>query len=210
MKGSVDKAAALPSGFTAGKDKIRYARPTAASSKTITLFVLCTAMQSAKILLPPSFVTKKKTILDQLSVPVSEYDDLSPKGSVDEGIRDLIDEINQIEGCVTTSSCSGRISVFLEGKKHTDSGRLADQVREGDESGGRETTAGVGGKGGGGRWLYVSHNELDISQHDDGEGLAKLLGMEGLHDGLASGAGIRFIHFKFEPMVGTQQVYLYG
>ena len=182
-------------------------------------------MQSSKTPLPQFFLAKKKIILDQLSVPVSEYDDLSPKGSVDEGIRDLIDEINQIGGCVTTSSCSGRVSVFLEGRRHADGEGPDDQVKEGgergneiatqdeaqgsgNESGVRETTAGVGGKGGGGRWLYVSHDEVDINQHEGAGGLAKLLGMEGLHDGLAYGAGMRFIHFKFEPMVSAQDATL--
>ena len=88
-------------------------------------------MRPFKSPLPQAFLAKKKTILDQLSVPVSEYDDLSPKGSIDVGIRDLIDEINQIEGCVTTSSCSGRASVFLEGKKRASDGLLDDQVKEG-------------------------------------------------------------------------------
>jgi tRNA wybutosine-synthesizing protein 3 len=167
-------------------------------------------MQSSKIPLPQSFIAKKKIILNQLSVPISEYDDLSPKGSVDEGIRDLIDEINRIEGCVTTSSCSGRVSVFLEGKKQVHGEELDGSLREGSESGVRETTAGVGGKGGGGRWLYVSHNEVDITQHDGAEGsLTSLLGMEQSHDGLRSGAGIRFIHFKFEPMVCAQYIKLH-
>jgi tRNA wybutosine-synthesizing protein 3 len=67
--------------------------------------------------LPPSFIRKKAKILSQLAVPAAEYDDLSPKGSIDDGIRDLIDEINACEAFVTTSSCAGRVSVFLEGQK---------------------------------------------------------------------------------------------
>lgn len=168
-------------------------------------------MQSSETPLPQSFIAKKKIILDQLSVPISEYDDLSPKGSVDEGIRDLIDEINQIEGCVTTSSCSGRVSVFLEGKKHAHE-ELDGSLKEGSEVRVRKTTAGVGGKGGGGRWLYVSHNEVNISQHEGAEGLTRLLGMEQSHHALKSGPGIRFIHFKFEPMVCAQCIkqYMFG
>lgn len=178
-------------------------------------------MQSSKNPLPQSFLAKKKSILDQLAVPISEYDDLSPKGSIDVGIRDLIDEINQIEGCVTTSSCSGRVSVFLEGKKQANTESSDDQLNDenGDgqvktkqleaqafagESGARETTAKVGGKGGGGRWLYVSHSEVDISQHEYPGGLVKLLGMDDLQDGLSHGVGRRFIHFKFEPMVSDK------
>lgn len=190
---------------------------------TTTHFPVYTTMQPSKIPFSQSFLAKKKIILNQLSVPISEYDDLSPKGSIDVDIRELIDEINQLEGCVTTSSCSGRISVFLEGKKQDDWVRLGGQVGEGKESGesssrqyeaqvvengrgGGKTTAGVGGKGGGGRWLFVTHNAVDIGQHECAGGLQKLLGMEDQHDGQPHGGGKRFIHFKFEPMVRTKQL----
>lgn len=186
-------------------------------------FPVYTTMQPSKIPLSQSFLAKKKIILNQLSVPISEYDDLSPKGSIDVDIRELIDEINQLEGCVTTSSCSGRISVFLEGKKQDDWVRLGGQVVEGKESGesssrqyeaqvvengrgGGKTAAGVGGKGGGGKWLFVTHNEVDISQHECAGGLQKLLGMEDQYGGQPHGGRKRFIHFKFEPMVRTKQL----
>src|SRR5689334_3638228 len=52
------------------------------------------------------FQEKKKKILKQLNTPDAEYSDLSPKGSVDEGIRDLISDINEVSGLVTTSSCA--------------------------------------------------------------------------------------------------------
>ncbi|KAK7715312.1 hypothetical protein SLS64_004011 [Diaporthe eres] len=67
--------------------------------------------------IPPSFARRKEAILAQLAVPDDEYTDLSPKGTVDAGIRDLIDEINGLDGLVTTSSCAGRVSVFLEGRR---------------------------------------------------------------------------------------------
>jgi len=67
--------------------------------------------------LPQTFITKKQHILKQISVPTEQYHDLSPKGSIDEGIRDLITWINGCSGWVTTSSCAGRISVFAEGRK---------------------------------------------------------------------------------------------
>lgn len=66
---------------------------------------------------PASFARRKETILAQLALPDDEYTDLSPKGTVDAGIRDLIDEINALDGLVTTSSCAGRVSVFLEGRR---------------------------------------------------------------------------------------------
>ena len=55
---------------------------------------------------------------NHLSLPpemTEVYRDKSPKGSVDEGIRELINEINSYEGLVTTSSCAGRVSIFVDG-----------------------------------------------------------------------------------------------
>lgn len=148
---------------------------------------------------PPSapFREKKSKILQQLAVPDAEYSDASPKGSVDAGIRYLIDEINTAEGFVTTSSCAGRASVFLEGRK-TRSG-------EGGEHGESEQVARVGGKGAGGTWLYVSHD----AREDGGEAYLdwmQSLGLSDAADGLAMSHGgssteRRLIHFKFEPMV---------
>jgi tRNA wybutosine-synthesizing protein 3 len=156
--------------------------------------------------LPQSFLSKKRKILDQLSIPDSEYDDLSPKGSIDVGIRDLIDEINAIEGCVTTSSCAGRISVFLEGKKTPETHLDGDlEIERG--------ASGVGGKGGGGRWLFVSHAPVDIEEIEKREkrdGVTpwtEFLGMEvrwtrGASRIIETPLGeSRFVHFKFEPMV---------
>ncbi|KHO00233.1 tRNA wybutosine-synthesizing protein [Metarhizium album ARSEF 1941] len=134
-------------------------------------------MQQRRLPRPPQAFTAKKTrILQQLAAPDAEYADLSPKGSVDSGIRPLIDEINCADGFVTTSSCAGRVSVFLEGE--------------------RATSTGVGGKGGGGTWLYVSHDAVD------GQDWLRSLGLE---DGEVPGPqgcrGGRLIHFKFEPML---------
>ncbi|RKF60376.1 putative duf207 domain-containing protein [Erysiphe neolycopersici] len=140
--------------------------------------------------IPISFQRKKAHILASLSVPEEEYNDLSPKGTVDKGIRQLIHDINQIPGCVTTSSCAGRISIFLEGRKKEhiscpelliDDNRIGgkDTLRELDISNndhddimkfqGKEfdpssahVSNSVGGKGGGGRWLFVSHDPIKL------------------------------------------------
>lgn len=150
--------------------------------------------------LPPSFLAKKKRILSQLAIPAAEYDDQSPKGSVDEGIRVLIDEINGIEGCVTTSSCAGRVSVFLEGRRKV--GVVEDEEGEGE---GREKSAGIGGKGGGGRWLYVSHEIIPVRK-EEGKSWVEILGMrsgdvQSMGEGMGDVLERRLIHFKFEPMV---------
>ncbi len=56
-----------------------------------------------------SFEEYKKKYLEGLYVI-----DKSKKGSVDEKIKPLIDEINTKEDYVTTSSCSGRINLLLK------------------------------------------------------------------------------------------------
>jgi tRNA wybutosine-synthesizing protein 3 len=223
--------------------------------------------------IPPSFARRKEAILAQLAVPDDEYTDLSPKGTVDAGIRDLIDEINGLDGLVTTSSCAGRVSVFLEGRRAGRGGPVAadegslllpghhlavedgaggdgvgDQGQaRGEEDGvaaaagavqpghmpsggdgsrdeppamasaSAETVAGVGGKGGGGRWLFVSHEPVDSRGRLDSEPniVAALLGMEEpIFDGREGSSAeemveSRLIHFKFEPMVRLPRCFLF-
>lgn len=138
--------------------------------------------------IPSSAFTKKKTaILSSISTYSSPgYTDKSPKGSIDAEIIDLIDEINAFEGYVTTSSCAGRVAVFVEGQKEGDVGaRVRGREGEGSDDGGNwdrgrtsATTmgedsdigtragvgagavAGPGGKGHGNKWLYVSHSPI--------------------------------------------------
>lgn len=125
-----------------------------------------------------SFESKKEAILKQLEAPEEEYNDLSPKGSIDVAIQDLIHEINAIPGLATTSSCSGRVAIYLEGQKSLGS-------------------AGITGKGGG-SWLFVSHELLDINESASSIYSLFRQGSE-LNNG--SLKGTRFAHFKFEPMV---------
>lgn len=142
------------------------------------------------------FEARKHKILEQLDAPDEEYHDLSPKGSVDAPIRDLIREINRIDGIVTTSSCSGRISVFLEGRK-TDSGPY--KAVEEDEG----SRAGPGGKGGGGAWLFISHNPVEVPEVASASDLLLGFGLEDATAGTSRNVDVnsRFIHLKFEPMV---------
>ncbi|KAK5632407.1 hypothetical protein RRF57_008121 [Xylaria bambusicola] len=155
--------------------------------------------------LPPTFSRKKECILELLAVPEAEYSDASPKGSVDAGIRDLIEEINAMDGFVTTSSCAGRVSVFVEGRK-AGTGEEDDAARP-------ATVAAVGGKGGGGTWLFVSHDPV---QENASQGVRSLLGLrdtvksEGREDDTTQVTfkDTRLIHFKFEPMVCLLWAYL--
>lgn len=167
---------------------------------------------------PPSFTQRKERILAQLAVPEGEYTDASPKGSVDEGIRVLIDGINALEGFVTTSSCAGRVSVFREGRRKgtglgagVGDGDGEEGLGLGDVEGEGRKLAGVGGKGGGGNWLFVSHDPVPLEDGEPERDLEDLLGLkeaenqeassERVDDSLRDGAAARLIHFKFEPMV---------
>ncbi|KAI0805091.1 methyltransferase TYW3-domain-containing protein [Xylaria sp. FL0064] len=154
---------------------------------------------------PPNFSRRKERILELLAVPDAEYSDASPKGSVDAGIRDLIGEINALDGFVTTSSCAGRVSVFVEGRKAGNEEML---LGEEEENAARPATlAAVGGKGGGGTWLFVSHDPVTRAA---GDGVKNLLGLcDSAGDEEGGGRGdvaqppkdTRLIHFKFEPMI---------
>ncbi|KAI8216161.1 hypothetical protein K4K54_013334, partial [Colletotrichum sp. SAR 10_86] len=157
--------------------------------------------QRAQLPSPPAaFTARKHKILQQLSVPDAEYTDASPKGSVDVGIRELIGELNALDGFVTTSSCAGR-----EGDDAKDGSAEGE-----DTANALATIAGPGGKGGGGTWLYVSHDPVPGPHDEDGE-LLKLLGLVDEAEERKAGAGEagstqsgrrrrRLIHFKFEPM----------
>jgi tRNA wybutosine-synthesizing protein 3 len=142
----------------------------------------------------PGFLARKARILKQLNVPDTEYSDASPKGSVDAGIRDLIDEINVQDGLVTTSSCAGRVSVFAEGRKAS-----ATEAEDIDEGSREKAASAVGGKGGGGSWLFVSHDPVPEDGLDGDARLMEVLGLSGSDD--EARGGQRLIHFKFEPMV---------
>ena len=89
-----------------------------------------------------SFDQKKLSIVNEIN---SSQPDLSPKGTIDELCLPIIQLINGHRDMVTTSSCSGRLSVFVEGSK-----RLQDSTR-------------VSGKGEGGKWLFVTHNSSEVS-----------------------------------------------
>lgn len=146
-------------------------------------------------MIPPVFVSRKNKILAELSAPEEEYSDLSPKGSVDEGIRDLIEDINTLPGLVTTSSCAGRISVFLEGRK------APNLSEESPSAGDGRKFVPSGGKGAG-RWLYVSHDPLEIKENQSLLKLFEMVPGDGKPPGVDKGGhALRLVRFHFEPMV---------
>ena len=157
----------------------------------------------SSIPIPSNFTAKKDAILASLAVAEPSYRDLSPKGSVDEAIRPLIERINALEGVVTTSSCAGRVSVFLEGSRHTKPKEDKDDA--GEAYGGLKEQAAVpGGKGMGGHWLFVSHSPVHFPT--GGDSLASQLGMCHQHElcdhqNAVEVSQVRFARFQFEPMV---------
>jgi tRNA wybutosine-synthesizing protein 3 len=148
-----------------------------------------------------AFEGKKEKILSLLSIPDGEYTDLSPKGTIDAGIRNLVDEINQLEGFVTTSSCAGRVAVFLEGSKK----KTISPEDENDQAG-SDAIAGVGGKGGG-RWLFVSHDPVGLQRLQKDADLLSILDLPAQDEQVSQGNELydsnacQLLHLKFEPLV---------
>jgi len=143
------------------------------------------------------FKEKKEGILQSLNQPDEAYHDLSPKGTVDEGIRGLIQKINSIPGLVTTSSCAGLVSVFLEGRI-----RSVESLQDGPDAAEEDATSsgGKGGGKGGGKWLFISHDVAELPDLSTGVDWREMLGLE---DGMGREmpVGSNLIHLKFEPMV---------
>jgi tRNA wybutosine-synthesizing protein 3 len=138
----------------------------------------------------PNFDARKARILAEIE---SSAPDLSPKGFIDVQILPLISRLNVHEDMVTTSSCSGRISVFVEGAK--------------------DTSTRVGGKGDGGRWLFVDHDSVDIAGMSDSQIAEKMVGERAVAaaegGAVEVGAMTRFVHFKFETMVSSPSDHSY-
>ncbi|KAL9602016.1 MAG: hypothetical protein Q9219_002124 [cf. Caloplaca sp. 3 TL-2023] len=153
--------------------------------------------------LPPTFTTLKSSILTSLSTPSPLYTDASPKGTLDAAIVPLIERLNGLEGVVTTSSCAGRVSVFVEGGRKRDKGRRKKEGEEEGEEGGRQGK----GKGMGGRWAFVSHERVDkgVDEEDGGgEGFTGMFGMRSRRPGSGKSGSMedaRYVRFAFEPMI---------
>ncbi|KAK3709398.1 hypothetical protein LTR37_010959 [Vermiconidia calcicola] len=150
------------------------------------------------------FDDKKREILGRLSRTDAEYTDASPKGSIDDGIRELVRDINSIPGFITTSSCAGRVAVFLEGAQKQSTARGPgvedEEVQSGDA--GQAIAASWGGKGGG-RWLFTSHTPVDLEKLSNEGALSRHLGFSSTLQVSSPPLNLRpqFVHLKFEPMI---------
>ena len=103
-----------------------------------------------------AFDDRKAHILHALGV---DEMDRSPKGSLDEPIYDLINHINHSRWYVTTSSCSGRVSLFLEG--NTALHPPGDQDDEHSTSTSTTTTTTTTKTG---KWLLVEHRKVNVRE----------------------------------------------
>ncbi|KAL3678169.1 hypothetical protein R1sor_021125 [Riccia sorocarpa] len=106
------------------------------------------------------FELRKQAVLKALA---SEEVDKSRKGGVDVQIAELINKINSHPHYYTTSSCSGRISLFLDHPQlPTPSADAFHEEYEHDlgEDGTKETEK----KRKGGDWIFVSHEPAVVSE----------------------------------------------
>ena len=156
-----------------------------------------------------AFHAKKQKILSQLDVPEIEYTDASPKGSVDEEIRELVNQINTTSGLVTTSSCSGRIAVFVDGLAKTDDATSngqniePQQATTSRDAGNISSTSGSISIKTSGYWIFTSHKPLQSETYERPGSMFELIGFQRDAEPSfpLSSAHPRYIHFKFEPMV---------
>lgn len=109
----------------------------------------------------PSFVDLKRKTLEALygldrnmKYNHALLMDKSPKGSVDEGIRSLVDLINAHPSFSTLSSCSGRISLFDPSHAATSISGRGDELEYMDSSTGK----------GHGAWIISSHARISFQQ----------------------------------------------
>eukprot|EP00986_Skeletonema_menzelii_P004980 scaffold1748_cov148-Skeletonema_menzelii.AAC.13 len=123
----------------------------------------------------PSFASLRERNLRTLygDTKISEYinNDKSPKGSVDEKIRPLVNLINLHPEFVTLSSCSGRVAMFDPAGSCCDDHQLESSTTRGEtmrieESDNTRTQQPKEAKGtdisgkGRGKWIFVTHDIL--------------------------------------------------
>ncbi|ABN65624.2 predicted protein [Scheffersomyces stipitis CBS 6054] len=126
------------------------------------------------------FDQKKVSILKEISSTNEDSPDASPKGTIDELCIPIIELINSHNDMVTTSSCSGRVSVFLEGIKNV----------------GHDDTK-IGAKGNHGRWIFVTHDVNQLKNWDSQVDFQYEQSCELEKLDITT----RYILFKFEPLI---------
>ena len=107
---------------------------------------------------------------------------------------------------MTTSSCAGRIAVYLEGppKEVPDGVAVLEKLGEEDTQSGTRVASTTGGKGGG-KWLFTSHAPVYLEDCSRPGAIFSHLGLSqsAQPSSPASATKPRFVHFKFEPMVSV-------
>mmetsp|Transcript_7427 Transcript_7427/g.9210 ORF Transcript_7427/g.9210 Transcript_7427/m.9210 type:complete len:276 (+) Transcript_7427:708-1535(+) len=127
------------------------------------------------------FDQKKQSILAEIGTTDEATPDASPKGTIDEFCIPIINLINSNKDMVTTSSCSGRVSVFLEGVKNIDQ----DDVK-------------IGAKGNQGRWIFVTHDPKDLSDWFSSVDFKYITDISSYK---STSVTTRYILYKFEPLI---------
>jgi len=119
-----------------------------------------------------SFAQKKQSILKEISTNGPDNLDASPKGTIDEHCIPIINLINSHCDMVTTSSCSGRVSVYLEGTQ-------SKLVLKGNE----------------GKWIFVTHDTSNLANW------FKSIDFHYVHEYPTSSYESRSILYKFEALI---------
>eukprot|EP00754_Rhynchopus_humris_P051202 Rhum_TRINITY_DN9396_c1_g3::Rhum_TRINITY_DN9396_c1_g3_i1::g.33247::m.33247/K15450/TYW3; tRNA wybutosine-synthesizing protein 3 len=125
------------------------------------------------VVVDPSFDARKDVVLTTLSR--TNYSDRSPKGSVDSRCYPVMEYLNGEVDYVTTSSCSGRVSLWQDAGEDAGCEGAPDRDEEAEAAAdaaaqeGEATTAATSGgaskkKSGGGGWLYVSHDLPELAE----------------------------------------------
>ena len=136
----------------------------------------------------PSFVDLQQKTRQTLYG--SANDDKSPKGSVDEPIRPLVDLINRHSSVCTLSSCSGRLSLFdpnTKGDTNTDAANDDDNTAATTQLPQVESGKGTGG------WLLVNHYPVNPDE------LLQCFNTTSSSDGIVNDDKPWI--FKFEPLL---------
>ena len=150
----------------------------------------------------PSFASIREKNLKTLygDIQISEYinNDKSPKGSVDEKIRPLVNLINLHPEFVTLSSCSGRVAMFDPIGSCLESSNSGGEMAQ-DESYNnhlQQKTKGteISGKGRG-KWIFVTHDILP----NLGEQIIESLKQAGTQRLQTIETNSSPITFKYEP-----------